>query len=64
MTLTKKEVGLAMGDTRNQYLAYHDGRTGFKRGTWRRKPWLVRIAGEVDNRAAMYGAQLRSCGKI
>ena len=64
MAQSKEELGLAMGDTRNQYLAYHDGRTGFRRGTWKRKSWLVRIAGEVDARAAMYGAQLRSCGKI
>ncbi len=64
MDQSKEELGLAMGDTRNQYLAYHDGRTGFARGTWKRKSWLVRIADEVDARAAMYGAQLRSCGKI
>jgi len=64
MAQSKSELGLAMGDTRNQYLAYHDGRTGFRRGTWKRKSWLVRIASEVDARADMYGAQLRSCRKI
>ncbi|MEJ6399240.1 transglycosylase SLT domain-containing protein [Yoonia sp. 208BN28-4] len=64
MTATVRENGIAINDTRNQYLAYHDGRTGFRRGTWRAKPWLIRIAGEVERRAATYGAQLRSCGKI
>ena len=64
MSLTKAEVGLAMNDTRNQYLAYHDGRTGYKRGTWKNKSWLVRIANEVDARAVMYDTQLRSCRKI
>ena len=64
MTDTVRETGVPLGDTRNQYLAYHDGRTGYLRGTWRRKPWLIRIAGEVRDRAATYGAQLRSCGKI
>jgi len=64
MIQTVAENGIAINDTRNQYLAYHDGRSGFRRGTWRSKSWLIRIANEVDARADMYGAQLRSCGKI
>ena len=61
MTKTVEETGVSMFDTRNQYLAYHDGRTGFNRGTWRSKSWLIRIAGEVEDRAIMYDQQLRSC---
>ena len=64
MTDTVRETGVPLGDTRNQYLAYHDGRTGYLRGTWRRKPWLIRIAGEVAGRAVTYESQLRSCGKL
>ena len=64
MVQTVEETGVRLSDTRNQYLAYHDGRSGYNRGTWRSKGWLIRIAGEVDARADMYGAQLRSCGKI
>ena len=64
MSLTVDEVGIPINDTRNQYLAYHDGRTGYKRGTWRSKPWLIRIAGEVASRAVLYDTQLRRCGKI
>ncbi len=63
MTLTVEETGVPISDTRNQYLAYHDGRTGFLRGTWRSKSWLVRIANEVEGRAIMYDQQLRSCRK-
>lgn len=63
MVQTVQETGVPINDTRNQYLAYHDGRTGFKRGTWRSKSWLIRIAGEVEARAVMYDTQLRSCGK-
>lgn len=63
MTKTVEETGVPINDTRNQYLAYHDGRTGFLRGTWRSKSWLVRIAGEVEARAVMYDQQLRSCRK-
>ena len=61
MSLTERENGIALNDTYNQYLAYHDGRTGWRRGTYRGKPWLVRIAGEVRDRAVMYDAQLRTC---
>ena len=63
MVQTVEETGVPITDTRNQYLAYHDGRTGFLRGTWRSKSWLVRIAGEVEGRAVMYDQQLRSCRK-
>jgi len=63
MALTVEETGVPITDTRNQYLAYHDGRTGFLRGTWRSKSWLIRIAGEVEQRALMYDQQLRSCRK-
>ena len=64
MAQTVEETGVQLGDTRNQYLAYHDGRTGFLRGTYRRKPWLLRIADEVATRAVVYDTQLKSCGKI
>ncbi len=61
MAQTVEETGVALTDTRNQYLAYHDGRSGYLRGTWRSKGWLIRIAGEVDARADMYEEQLSSC---
>lgn len=64
MTDTVSETGVPMNDTRNQYLAYHDGRTGFLRGTWRAKPWLIRVAGKVADRADTYERQLRACRKI
>ena len=61
MTATVRENGIPLNDVYNQYLAYHDGRTGWRRGTYRSKPWLIRIAGEVRDRAVMYDAQLRTC---
>ena len=64
MNQTKDEIGISMSNTRDQYLAYHEGRTGFVRGTWKRKSWLARIAGEVDARAVMYDTQLHGCRKI
>lgn len=63
MTQTTKETGVPLNDTRNQYLAYHEGRTGYLRGSHNSKAWLLRIADEVAARAVMYDEQLRQCGK-
>ncbi|APO85557.1 MULTISPECIES: lytic transglycosylase [unclassified Marivivens] len=61
MTQTTEDTGIPLNDTRNQYLAYHEGRTGYLRGTYRAKSWLVRIAGEVADRSTMYQQQLSRC---
>lgn len=61
---SSERLGIAKSDARNQYLAYHDGRTGFARGSYKRKPWLLRVSGEVATRAEMYRNQLIGCGKI
>ncbi len=61
---SEKRVGISKFDTRNQYLAYHEGRTGFKRGSYNNKSWLVRIASEVADRGETYRAQLIGCRKI
>ncbi|SMY08194.1 transglycosylase SLT domain-containing protein [Flavimaricola marinus] len=63
MTQTRDQLGIPLSDTRNQYLAYHEGRTGYRRGSYNSKAWLVRIAGELESRAALYQAQLVSCGR-
>ena len=61
MTKSREKNGIALTDTRNQYLAYHEGHTGYARGSYNRKSWLLRVAGEVDARADMYQAQLNTC---
>lgn len=61
MNQTHDQLGVPLDDARNQYLAYHDGRAGFSRGTYRSKPWLMRIAGEVEARAEKYRIQLAGC---
>ena len=58
-----QELGIPMNDTRNQYLAYHEGRTGYRRGSYNGKPWLLRVSTDVASRAVLYDAQLRACGK-
>ena len=61
MNRTRERNGIALSDARNQYLAYHEGHTGYARGSYNAKSWLVRVADTVQNRAVMYDAQLLSC---
>lgn len=61
---TNRRLGIPKTDARNQYLAYHEGRTGYARGSYRAKAWLMRVADEVADRAITYDIQLRSCGAI
>ena len=58
---THKAVGISKWDPYNQYLAYHEGATGWKRGSYKRKGWLKDTARRVDYRAREWGAQLKRC---
>ncbi|MCK8464122.1 transglycosylase SLT domain-containing protein [Aliiroseovarius sp. S1339] len=61
MNETRAKTGIPLTDARNQYLAYHEGRTGYLRGSYKSKSWLVRIASEVNARAILYQHQLATC---
>ncbi|MCT4559193.1 MAG: transglycosylase SLT domain-containing protein [Pelagimonas sp.] len=61
MAQSKRELGIPMWDARNQYLAYHEGRTGYRKGTYNSKAWLLRVSSEVGQRARTYQGQLRNC---
>lgn len=61
MNTTLERNGVKLDDVRNQYLAYHEGHTGYRRKSYRRKSWLVRIAGQVKDREKMYREQLVTC---
>lgn len=63
MTKTREQVGVPLSDARGQYLAYHEGRGGYSRGSHRKKRWLLKIADEVEGRAIAYDTQLRVCRK-
>lgn len=63
MTKTRDRNGIALTDARNQYLAYHEGHTGFQRASYNAKPWLLGVADRVAARAATYDEQLRACGR-
>jgi hypothetical protein len=56
-----RSLGISKSDARNQYLAYHEGRSGFANGSYNGKPWLVDVAANVQARSERYAAQLASC---
>ena len=58
---TSRELGIAKTDARNLYLAYHEGRAGYRRGSYKEKPALQRIAERVAETASRYEAQLKRC---
>jgi len=61
MAKSTERLGIPRDDTRNQYLAYHEGRAGYARASHDGKPWLLRVAGEADQRGQIYAAQLAEC---
>lgn len=58
---TSKRLGVSKWDTQAQYLAYHEGRSGFARGSHHSKPWLMNVSANVAQRGETYRAQLASC---
>lgn len=61
---TTRQLGISKYDARNQYLAYHEGRAGFRRGSYRSKGWLINVADRLARRADRYNMQLIACGKV
>jgi len=58
---SNKYLGISKWDPKRLYLAYHEGRGGYARGSYKSKPEVVRVANRVDSLAREYGAQLRQC---
>lgn len=61
---SSQRLGISKWDAPSQYLAYHEGRAGFARQSYRQKSWLMRVAAQVGQRADMYRAQLQSCRRM
>ncbi|MEN8763995.1 MAG: hypothetical protein ABF290_16405 [Thiogranum sp.] len=60
-SVSHRKLGISKWDAYNQYLAYHEGHGGFKRKTYKKKAWLMKVARKVDNRAKSYHTQLSKC---
>jgi hypothetical protein len=53
--------GTSKWDAYGQYLNYHEGWGGYRRGSYRSKPWLITVSRNVERRAQQYSAQYRQC---
>ncbi len=60
---SRKQSKIDGNDARNLYLAYHEGNSGFQRGTYRRKAWLLDAAANVQTNADRFNRQLEGCRK-
>ena len=63
MSETERRLGIPRDDAENQYLAYHEGRSGYSKQSYLAKPWLVDVAKRVGARSEMYRVQLESCAR-
>ena len=61
MDQSSQKLGISKADAQSQYLAYHEGRKGFARQSYKSKGWLMDVAAEVGSRAQMYHSQLSRC---
>ena len=58
---THREFGVPYSDARSHYLAYHEGRGGFSRGSHRGNSTLLSAADRVQSYRDAYQAQLDRC---
>ena len=61
MNDSSRILGISKYDAASQYLAYHEGRNGFARGSHQGNGWLMGVAGKVNARSELYRMQLASC---
>ena len=58
---SEKMLGIPKNDFYNQYLAYHEGQSGWKNKSFNSKKWLLNVAKKVETDANKYNNQLRDC---
>lgn len=54
-------LGISKWNAYSNYLAYYAGWGGYRRGTYKGKPWLAKTARRVALRAKRYAGQLNGC---
>lgn len=61
MSKTSRLNGISKWDAYGQYLNYHEGWTGYRRGNHLRKRWLLGVSRKVESRAKRYAEQYWDC---
>lgn len=60
-TVAKQRAGISKRDPYRLYLAYHEGITGYIKGSYWHKKWLIGIAKKVQQRSLTFHCQLLGC---
>ncbi|MEW8324286.1 MAG: transglycosylase SLT domain-containing protein [Candidatus Thiodiazotropha taylori] len=58
---THSKLGISKWDPYRQYLAYHEGHGGYAKGSYKKKPWLTKVARRVESNAKRYRQQIAGC---
>ena len=58
-----RELGIKRDDAYHLYLAYYNGRTGYRRGGWKHSAQIKGLASKVASRAQTYRTQQARCPK-
>jgi hypothetical protein len=58
-----KRVKISKTDPYALYLAYHEGHGGYARSSYKKKPWLRKVARKVADRSRRYQSQLNGCAR-
>ncbi len=58
-----QRCGMPLNNTYALYLAYHEGPSGYQKRSYFNKPWLIKVAKKVADRADVYQRQLQGCEK-
>lgn len=56
-----KKLGISKLDVYNLYLAYHEGNGGYKRKSYLKKKWLLKVAKRITEKSKQYRKQLANC---
>ena len=59
-----RNLGIPRNDARKLYLSYHEGLTGYRRGSYRGNEWLLGAANRVSAKAQSYSGQLATCRRF
>lgn len=59
--VSHSKLGIPVTDTKNLYLAYHEGHGGYRRKSHLQKPWLMKVADKVAKRGQLFQKQLNEC---
>lgn len=56
-----KQIKVKRSDVYNLYLAYHEGVSGWKKKSYRKKKWLIARSKKLESQALKYSKQIKKC---